>query len=171
MSVKEQLTELLQNEILILDGAMGTAIQGFKLTEEDFRGEIFKDHPKSLKGNNDLLNLTRPDVIRQIYYNYLDAGSDIIETNTFNSTSISQSDYDTEKYVYEINKASAQLAKNTCKEFEEEQEKKHNIRRRKFVAGSMGPTNRTASVSPSVSDPGHRNISKTQFLSVVILSL
>ena len=153
MDCKATLERLLAGRILVLDGAMGTMIQARKLDEEDFRGERFKDHPRDLKGNNDLLTLTRPDVIGAIHQAYLDAGADIIETNTFNSTSVSQADYGLEALVYELNREAARLAKGLTAAATEKTPDKP-----RFVAGILGPTNRTASLSPDVNDPGFRNI-------------
>src|SRR5665213_4555338 len=141
--IRTTLDALLEQRILVLDGAMGTMIQRHALTEADFRGERFKDHPRDLKGDNDLLVLTRPDVIAGIHRQYLEAGSDILETNTFNSTAVSQADYGLQSIVYELNLAGAKLAKEACAEW--------NARtpdRPRFVAGSMGPTNTTLSISP-----------------------
>ena len=145
--------EILKERILVLDGAMGTMIQRFKLTEEDFRGERFKNHAKPLQGNNDLLALTRPDVLRSIHAEYFEAGADIAETNTFSGTSIAQADYDLQEAVYDINYLSAKLAKEVADEFTAKEPHKP-----RFVAGSMGPTNRTASLSPDVNRPGFRAI-------------
>lgn len=145
--------EILKNKILVLDGAMGTMIQRYKLTEEDFRGERFKNHHLSLKGNNDILSITRPDVIKEIHAAYLEAGSDIIETNSFGSTSVAQADYELEDAVYEINYACAKIAKEVADEFT-----KKTPNKPRFVAGSMGPTTKLASMSPDVNDPGFRNI-------------
>ena len=145
---------LLKERILLLDGAMGTMIQGYKLSESDYRGERFRDHPCDLKGNNDLLSLTRPDVITEIHQAYLEAGSDIIETNTFNSTSVSQADYQAEALVYEINFESARIAAEAAAAFT-----RLTPGKPRFVAGSMGPTNKTTSLSPDVNDPGFRAIS------------
>ena len=145
--------EILQNRILVLDGAMGTMIQRYNLTEEDFRGERFKDHNKPLKGNNDLLALTRPDVLRAIHAEYFKAGADIAETNTFSGTSIAQADYDLQEAVYDINYLSAKLAREVADKFSAKEPNKP-----RFVAGSMGPTNRTASLSPDVNRPGFRAI-------------
>ncbi|HEX3036738.1 MAG TPA: methionine synthase, partial [Thermodesulfobacteriota bacterium] len=147
------LRRLLDERILFLDGAMGTMIQGYKLGEADFRGGRFKDHPKDLKGNNDLLSLTRPDVIAEIHRKYLEAGADIIETNTFNSTRISQADYGLEEIVYELNKSAAQIARRAADEFMAE-----NPERQCFVAGAIGPTNKTASISPDVNNPAYRAV-------------
>ena len=149
-----QLREILKIRILVLDGAMGTMIQRHKLSEEDFRGEKFKDHPYDLKGNNDLLSLTRPEIIKGIHREYLEAGSDIIETNTFNSNFFSQSDYHTEKYSYEINFESAKIAREVADEYTHK-----NPDKPRLVAGALGPTNKTASLSPDVNDPGYRAVS------------
>jgi len=148
------LRQLLKERILFLDGAMGTMIQTCKLGEADFRGERFKNHPRDLKGNNDLLNLTRPDIIATIHRRYLEAGADIIETNTFSSTRISQADYGLEDLVYELNRAGAQIARKTADEFMAE-----NPGRECFVAGAIGPTNKTASISPDVNNPAFRAVS------------
>ncbi len=143
------LKELLSQKILIIDGAMGTMIQRYQLTENDFRGERFKNFHKDLKGNNDLLSLTRPEIIKAIHRDYLNAGADILETNTFSSTKVAMADYDMQDLAYELNFESAKLAKEVCKEF---------IDKPRFVAGAMGPTNRTASLSPNVNDPGFRAV-------------
>src|SRR5699024_7772621 len=148
------LLDSLQDRILILDGAMGTMIQRSTLTEKDFRGDIFKNHPGDLKGNNDLLSITRPDVIKTIHKEYLDAGCDIIETNTFSSTSIAQSDYQLADLAYELNKTGAQLARETADEFTDRDSGKP-----RFVAGAIGPTNKTLSLSPDVTNPGFRAVS------------
>lgn len=132
---------------------MGTMIQRYQLEEEDFRKGWFEDHPQSLKGNNDLLSLTRPDIIKRIHEEYLEAGADIIETNTFSGTSIAQADYGLEAAVYDINFQSAKIAKEVANEFTAK-----NSDKPRFVAGSIGPTNRTASISPDVNDPGFRGI-------------
>ncbi len=145
--------KLLKHRILVLDGAMGTMIQAENLEEADFRGDRFNDHPSDLKGNNDLLSLTRPDIIENIHSAFLDAGADIIETNTFNSTSISQADYGLEDIVYELNAAAAKVARNAADKATAKTPGKP-----RFVAGTLGPTNRTASMSPDVNDPGFRNI-------------
>ena len=151
--------EVIKDRILILDGAMGTMIQQHDLKEHDFRKNWFEDHQSSLKGNNDLLSLTRPDIIESIHRAYFEAGADIVETNTFSGTSIAQSDYNLEKYVYEINFHGAQIAKKVAQEFT----KKEPLKPR-FVAGSIGPTNRTASISPDVNDPGYRNTNFDQLV-------
>jgi 5-methyltetrahydrofolate--homocysteine methyltransferase len=147
------LNELARKRILILDGAMGTMIQSHGLGEADYRGRQLADHPCDLKGNNDILNLTRPDVIGGIYRGYLDAGADIITTNTFNGTSVAQSDYGTSHLVRDINLAAARLAREAADDFTA-----RDPGRPRFVAGSLAPTNRTCSISPDVNDPGHRNI-------------
>ncbi|MDF1612959.1 MAG: methionine synthase [Stygiobacter sp.] len=147
------LKNLLNERILVLDGSMGVFIQKFRLTEEQFRGERFKDHPVDLKGNNDILVITQPEIIKSIHKKYLEAGADIIETNTFNGTSISQSDYKTENLVYEINFQAAKIAKEVADEFT-----KQNPTKPRFVAGSIGPTNKTLSISPDVNDPGYRAV-------------
>mmetsp|Transcript_37243 Transcript_37243/g.58643 ORF Transcript_37243/g.58643 Transcript_37243/m.58643 type:complete len:1245 (-) Transcript_37243:89-3823(-) len=153
--VEKVLRKLLEEKILIMDGAMGTEIQSFKLEEEDFRGERFKTHPKELRGNNDLLVLTKPDVILEIHKRYLEAGSDIIETNTFNGTYISQDDYQLGDIVRELNFEAARLARQACDEFMAANPDKGP----RFVAGALGPTNRTLSISPDVEKPEFRNIS------------
>jgi 5-methyltetrahydrofolate--homocysteine methyltransferase len=145
--------EILKERILVLDGAMGTMIQRYKLEEVDFRGERFRNHAHPLKGNNDLLSITRPDIISEIHKQYLEAGADIIETNTFSGTWIAQADYHLEPLAYEINYQSAQLAKVVADEFT-----KANPTKPRFVAGALGPTNKTASLSPNVNDPGYRAI-------------
>ncbi|MGB5930439.1 MAG: homocysteine S-methyltransferase family protein, partial [Cyclobacteriaceae bacterium] len=142
---------ILKDRILVLDGAMGTMIQRYNLTEEDFRGDRFKDHPYDLKGNNDLLSVTRPDVIRAIHAEYLEAGADILETNTFSGTTIAQADYKLEEAVYDINYQSAKIAREVADEYTAK-----NPDKPRFVAGSIGPTNRTASISPDVNNPGYR---------------
>jgi len=143
----------LEKRILVIDGAMGTMIQRYQLTEEDFRGERFKNHPSDLKGNNDLLNITRPDVIKAIHQEYIDAGADIIETNTFSTQRISLADYHMEELGYELSYEGARIAREVV----DEHNKKHPERPR-FVAGAIGPTNRTASMSPDVNDPGFRAV-------------
>lgn len=146
--------EEIKKRILVLDGAMGTMIQQYKLEEEDFRKGWFEDHDSSLKGNNDLLSLTRPEIIKTIHGKYFEAGADIVETNTFSGTWIAQADYGLEKYAYDINFHGAKLAKEAADEFTAK-----NPNKPRFVAGSIGPTNRTASISPDVNDPAFRNIS------------
>ncbi|MDO7542580.1 MAG: homocysteine S-methyltransferase family protein [Flavobacteriaceae bacterium] len=143
----------LQDKILVLDGAMGTMLQAYKFTEEDFRAERFKDHPCSLQGNNDLLSLTQPESIKAVHRAYFEVGADIVETNTFSSTSIGMGDYQMEPLVYELNFESAKLAREVADEFTNA-----NPNKPRFVAGSIGPTNRTASMSPDVNDPGYRAV-------------
>ncbi|XP_048026463.1 methionine synthase isoform X1 [Megalobrama amblycephala] len=152
LSLRDELVQLLQQRILVLDGGMGTMIQQRNLEEEDFRGQEFKDHPKSLKGNNDILSITQPDVIYSIHKEYLEAGADIIETNTFSSTSVAQQDYAMEDLAYRLNKASAELARRAADDVTAQTGCK------RFVAGALGPTNKTLSVSPSVERPDFRNI-------------
>ncbi|MEQ9290585.1 MAG: homocysteine S-methyltransferase family protein [Cyclobacteriaceae bacterium] len=149
--------DILKERILILDGAMGTMIQRYQLEEKDFRNEELKDHAVLLKGNNDLLSVTRPDVIKEIHTAYFEAGADIVETNTFGSTWVAQADYKLEDWVYRINYESAKIAKEVAAEFTEKEPHKP-----RFVAGSMGPTNRLASMSPNVNDPGYRAITFDQ---------
>ena len=151
------LTDLFQDRILILDGAMGSLIQGYGLKEEDYRHGYFEDHPSDLKGNHDLLVLTRPDVIQEIHEQYLEAGADILETNTFSGTTIAQEDYGTQGIVYELNVAAARVARAAADKFTA-----LNPAKPRFVAGAVGPTNRTLSISPDVNDPGYRAITFTE---------
>lgn len=146
--------DCLQERILVIDGAMGTMIQRHQLTEADYRGERFKDWPSDLKGNNDLLCLTQPDIIKGIHRQYLDAGADIIETNTFNAQVISMADYHMESLAYEINVAAARLAKEAAAEFTAK-----NPDKPRFAAGAIGPMNKTLSLSPDVNNPGFRSVS------------
>jgi 5-methyltetrahydrofolate--homocysteine methyltransferase len=148
-----KITEQLKNRILVLDGAMGTMLQAYKFSEEDFRGERFKDYPTSLQGNNDLLSLTQPEAIKTIHGKYFEAGADIVETNTFSGTTIAMADYQMEDLVYELNYQSAKIAKEVANKFTAKEPHKP-----RFVAGSIGPTNRTASMSPDVNDPGYRAV-------------
>ena len=150
----------LKNRILVLDGAMGTMIQQYNFSEEDFRGTRFKNHPVDLKGNNDLLTITQPQAIKNIHKAYLKAGADIVETNTFSATSIAMADYKMEEYVYELNYLSAKLAKEAANEFTA-----INPKKPRFVAGAMGPTSKTASLSPDVNNPGYRAITFNQLKS------
>lgn len=147
------ITEALKSRILVLDGAMGTMIQQYQLTEEDFRGSRFQDHHLPLKGNNDLLALTQPEILSTIHAKYFEAGADIAETNTFSSTKIAQVDYGLEDAVYDLNYESARIAREVADKFTKE-----NPEKPRFVAGSIGPTNRTASISPDVNNPGFRGI-------------
>ncbi|MCK5678984.1 MAG: homocysteine S-methyltransferase family protein, partial [Flavobacteriaceae bacterium] len=149
----QKLKNILQERILVLDGAMGTMLQQYNFTEEDFRGERFKDFSTSLKGNNDLLTLTQPWAIQEIHRKYLEAGADLIETNTFSGTTIAMADYKMEDLVYEMNFQSAKIAKEVANEFTLNEPHKP-----RFVVGSMGPTNKTASMSPNVNDPGFRAV-------------
>lgn len=138
---------------MVLDGAMGSMIQQYKLSEAEFRGERFKDHPHDLRGNNDLLSLTQPQIIKAIHEQYLEAGADIIETNTFSGTAIAQADYGLEHLAYELNLVSAQLAKAAAAEYTVK-----NPDKPRFVAGALGPTNKTLSLSPDVNNPGYRTV-------------
>lgn len=155
----ERLQQLLTERILVMDGAMGTLIQGLGLTEEDYRGERFKDHPSELKGNNELLVLTRPDAIKDIHLKYLRSGSDIIETDTFTANKVSQSDYGTQDLTREINREAARIAREACDEVSRDTPSKP-----RFVAGAVGPTTRSASLSPDVNDPGFRNVTFDQLV-------
>ena len=157
--MNQEVREILKHKILVLDGAMGTMIQEHTLSEEDFRGERFKDHPYDLKGNNDLLSITQPELIRKIHEAYLEAGADIVETNTFSSTSIAMADYHLEDLVYELNYESAKIAKEAATVYTQ-----RNPNKPRFVAGSIGPTNRTASLSPDVNKPGYRAVSFDQLV-------
>ncbi|MBC42738.1 MAG: methionine synthase, partial [Pusillimonas sp.] len=143
--------ELLADRILVLDGAVGTMIQRYKLSEADFRGERFAGHGKDLKGNNELLCLVRPDIVSEIHSQYLEAGADVIETNTFGATSVAQGDYGLPELAYEMNVAAAKLARQACDAFSTPQ-------RPRFVAGALGPQPKTASISPDVNDPAARNV-------------
>ena len=145
------LPALLQSRIAILDGAMGTMIQRYKLTEADYRGERFKGHHKDLKGNNEMLMFTRPDVLSEIHEQYLAAGADLIETNTFGATTVAQEDYDLAELAYEMNVEAAKIARAAC-------DKYSTPDKPRYVAGALGPTPRTASISPDVNDPGARNV-------------
>ena len=153
MTTYHQIKNLLTQRILVLDGAMGTMIQRYKLKEEDFRGDKFKNHPLNLKGNNDLLSITQPLIISEIHEAYLAAGADIIETNTFNATSISMEDYGMEDWVYQMNYQSARLAREACEKYN-----RLTPSRPRFVAGSLGPTSKTASLSPDVNNPAFRAV-------------
>ncbi|MCA9797829.1 MAG: homocysteine S-methyltransferase family protein, partial [Candidatus Eremiobacteraeota bacterium] len=153
MTTATTLTNLAHQRILIIDSAMGTMIQRHKLTEADYRGERFKDFSANLQGNNDLLSITQPEIIAEIHRANLEAGADIIETNTFNANAISQADYHLEHLAYELNLASARLAKTVAAEITAQTPDKP-----RFVAGALGPTNKTASLSPDVNDPGARTV-------------
>lgn len=160
------LKEELAKRILILDGAMGTMIQQYKLEEEDFRAGWFENHDLPLKGNNDLLSLTRPEIIKAIHAKYYEAGADIVETNTFSGTTIAQEDYGTQDKVYEINFHSAKIAREVADEFTSKEPNKP-----RFVAGSIGPTNKTASISPVINDPGFRAISFDELVEAFALQV
>ncbi|MEX2354240.1 MAG: homocysteine S-methyltransferase family protein, partial [Gammaproteobacteria bacterium] len=164
--IHEALNRLLQERILLLDGGMGTLIQSYRLEENDYRGERFADHPADLKGNNDLLTLTRPDVVRAIHVAYLDAGADIIETNTFNSTAIAMADYRMEDLAYELNREGAALARQQADDYTTKDPDKP-----RFVAGVLGPTNRTASISPDVNNPGFRNITFMELVEAYLTAI
>ncbi|MGZ5198043.1 MAG: homocysteine S-methyltransferase family protein [Kaistella sp.] len=153
MKNSSKLYEALNQRILVLDGAMGTMLQRYQFSEEDYRGERFKNWKFPLKGNNDLLSLTQPKAIEEVHRKYLEAGADIIETNTFSGTTIAMADYHMEELVYELNYESAKIARKVCDEFTAK-----NPEKPRFVAGSIGPTNKTASLSPEVNDPGFRAI-------------
>ena len=155
--MKTEIEKVIKERILILDGAMGTMIQRHKLEEEDFRKGAFENHDKSLKGNNDLLSITRPEIIKDIHRQYFQAGADIVETNTFSGTSIAQEDYGLSHLAYAINFESAKLAREIADEFTAKEPSKP-----RFVAGAIGPTNKTASLSPDVNDPGYRAITFDQ---------
>jgi 5-methyltetrahydrofolate--homocysteine methyltransferase len=150
----KKIADLLKERILVLDGAMGTMLQRYKFKEDDFRGERFKDWNFPLQGNNDLLSLTQPEAIAEVHRKYFDAGADIVETNTFSGTTIAMADYHMQDFVYELNFESARIAKQVADEFTQKEPN-----RPRFVAGSMGPTNKTASMSPDVNDPGYRAVS------------
>lgn len=149
----KKITEILKERILVLDGAMGTMLQAYNFTEEDFRGEQFKDWKLSVKGNNDMLSITQPEAIKEVHRKYFAAGADIVETNTFSSTTIAMADYEMEDCVYQLNFESAKIAKEVADEFTNA-----NPDKPRFVAGSIGPTNKTGSMSPDVNDPGYRAI-------------
>lgn len=153
------LKSILEDRILVLDGAMGTMLQNYAFQEKEFRGKRFADFPVSLQGNNDLLSLTQPQAIKEIHAKYFEAGADIVETNTFSSTSIAMADYQMENLVYELNYESAKLAKEVANSFTAKEPQKT-----RFVAGSIGPTNKTASLSPDVNDPGFRAITFDQLV-------
>ncbi|WP_299431780.1 homocysteine S-methyltransferase family protein [uncultured Aquimarina sp.] len=149
----KDIKKILEERILVLDGAMGTMLQRHKFTEEDFRGERFKEWPVPVQGNNDLLSITQPEAIKEVHRLYYEAGADIVETNTFSGTTIAMADYEMEELVYELNYQSAKIAKEVADEFTAKEPHKP-----RFVAGSIGPTNRTASMSPDVNDPGYRAV-------------
>ncbi|MFD2827973.1 homocysteine S-methyltransferase family protein [Leeuwenhoekiella polynyae] len=151
---QNKIHKALRKRILVLDGAMGTMLQRYKFTEEDFRGERFKNWSSPVQGNNDMLSITQPEAIADVHAKYFAAGADIVETNTFSGTTIAMADYGMEEFVYELNYESAKIAKKVAQEFTEKEPEKP-----RFVAGAMGPTNKTASMSPDVNDPGFRAVS------------
>lgn len=153
MSTEQKLRDILNKRIMIIDGAMGTMIQRYKLSEADYRGERFKDWHLDVKGNNDMLVLTQPHIIKEIHREYLDAGADIIETNTFSAQAVALADYDMQAYAYEISKEAAKVARQAVEEYE-----KDNPGSEKFVAGAIGPMNKTLSLSPDVNNPGYRAV-------------
>ncbi|CAI5443928.1 unnamed protein product [Caenorhabditis angaria] len=150
-AIFEEIAQIAKQRVMLIDGAMGTMIQREYLEEDDFRGEILKEHTKPLKGNNDLLSLTRPEIIYKIHKLYLEAGADFVETNTFSGTTIAQADYACEHLVHDINFESAKLAKKACEDVGKA------TGRRRYVCGAIGPTNKTLSISPSVEKPDFRN--------------
>ncbi|MGH7822240.1 MAG: homocysteine S-methyltransferase family protein, partial [Candidatus Binatia bacterium] len=156
-TTQETLEKLLAERILILDGAMGTMIQRHRLSEDDFRGEILHDHPHELKGNLDVLSLTRPEIIEDIHRSFFDAGADVVETNTFSANAVSQADYRLEDRIRELNLASARIAVKVAREYT-----RRDPERPRFVAGSMGPMNKTLSMSRDVDRPHHRDVSFDQ---------
>ena len=156
--MNKNIRECLDERILIIDGAMGTMIQQYKLEEKDFRGEKFNNFHKDLRGNNDLLSITQPEIIQAIHKEYLEAGADIIETNTFSSTSIAQADYDLQEYAYELNVAAAQCARKAVEAFYSSHISGENEQPAKFIAGAIGPLNKTLSLSPDVNNPGYRAV-------------
>lgn len=153
MTTEQKLRNILAERIMIIDGAMGSMIQTYKLQEEDYRGERFKNWHKDVKGNNDMLVITQPHIIKDIHRQYLDAGADIIETNTFSAQAVALADYDMQEYAYEISYEAARVAKQAVEEY-----KKDNPGAEKFVAGAVGPMNKTLSLSPDVNDPGYRAV-------------
>ncbi len=153
LHIMKNIEKILEERILVLDGAMGTMLQRHKFTEEDFRGERFKDWPIPIQGNNDVLSITQPEAIKEVHRLYFEAGADIVETNTFSGTTIAMADYQMEDLVYELNYQSAKIAKEVAIDFTSKEPHKP-----RFVAGSIGPTNRTASMSPDVNDPGYRAV-------------
>ncbi len=166
MTRHQRISELLRKRILVLDGGMGTMVQQYKLGETDYRGHMCRDHSCDVKGNNDLLALTKPEVIREIHNGYLEAGADIIETNTFNGTSIAMADYKLEHIVKMLNREAAKLARECCAEWTKKTPDKP-----RFVAGALGPTNRTASISPDVNDASKRNVSFDELVTAYVEQL
>ena len=166
MTRHQRISDLLRKRILVLDGGMGTMVQQYKLGETDYRGHLCRDHSCDVKGNNDLLALTKPEVIREIHNGYLEAGADIIETNTFNATSIAMADYRLEHIVKALNREAAKLARECCAEWTKKTPEKP-----RFVAGALGPTNRTASISPDVNDASKRNVTFDQLVTAYVEQL
>ena len=166
MTRHQRISDLLRKRILVLDGGMGTMVQQYKLGETDYRGHLCRDHSCDVKGNNDLLALTKPEVIREIHNGYLEAGADIIETNTFNATSIAMADYRLEHIVKALNREAAKLARECCAEWTKKTPDKP-----RFVAGALGPTNRTASISPDVNDASKRNVTFDQLVTAYVEQL
>ena len=166
MTRHQRISELLRKRILVLDGGMGTMVQQYKLGETDYRGHLCRDHSCDVKGNNDLLALTKPEVIREIHNGYLEAGADIIETNTFNATSIAMADYRLEHVVKALNREAAKLARECCAEWTKKTPDKP-----RFVAGALGPTNRTASISPDVNDASKRNVTFDELVTAYVEQL
>ena len=160
--VFNELDTLCKDEIILMDGPMGTMVQKYKLVEEDYRGDLLKNHSLDLKGNNEVLNITRPDIIKEIHKSYIKSGSKIIETNTFGATSIAQSDYKLEHLVEKMNIESVKAVKQAINESNSDIDKS-----KIFIAGAMGPTNRTASISPDVEDPGKRNVTFDELVNKV----
>ena len=166
MTRHQRISELLRKRILVLDGGMGTMVQQYHLGETDYRGHLCRDHSCDVKGNNDLLALTKPEVIREIHNGYLEAGADIVETNTFNGTSIAMADYKLEHIVKVLNREAAKLARECCAEWTKKTPDKP-----RFVAGALGPTNRTASISPDVNDASKRNVTFDELVTAYIEQL
>ena len=166
MTRHQHISDLLRKRILVLDGGMGTMVQQYKLGETDYRGHLCRDHSCDVKGNNDLLALTKPEVIREIHNGYLEAGADIIETNTFNATSIAMADYRLEHIVKALNREAAKLARECCAEWTKKTPDKP-----RFVAGALGPTNRTASISPDVNDASKRNVTFDELVTAYVEQL
>ena len=166
MTRHQRISDLLRKRILVLDGGMGTMVQQYKLGETDYRGHLCRDHSCDVKGNNDLLALTKPEVIREIHNGYLEAGADIIETNTFNATAIAMADYKLEHIVKTLNREAAKLARECCAEWTKKTPDKP-----RFVAGALGPTNRTASISPDVNDASKRNVTFDELVTAYVEQL
>ena len=165
MNKTDLLKQQLQQRILVLDGAMGSLIQTYELDEAGFRGERFAGHTHDVQGNNDLLNITRPDIVQAIHTAYLEAGADIITTNTFNANAISQADYHLQDHAYEMNLAAARIGRKAIEQLTINNQQL-TINKPRFIAGSLGPLNRTLSLSPDVNDPGYRNVTFEQVVNV-----